>query len=81
MSMLCTPSVCFRRVQLPILESIRGYIPRSLLHNKLTEAGANPSLLAAGKLIAAQRDVPFMGNCTKLLRGSLARFLLCDRLL
>ncbi len=33
-----------------------GLIPRSLLRNKLSEAGANPPLLAAGEFIKEQRD-------------------------
>ena len=59
-----------------------------MLHNKLTEAGANPSLLAAGKLIAAQRDVRYIMNCQKIVSrlGTIVKnhiqgsFIICRKL-
>ena len=34
----------------------QGLLPRSLLRNKLSEAGANTPLLAAGKFIGAENE-------------------------
>ncbi len=42
-----------------IFNKKEGLIPRSLLRNKLSEAGANTPLLAAGKFITA----PVFGMC------------------